>query len=286
MPDTVKFDADVLLEQALLKHKIRLDILVAETAIWANPNVHKRLVEQSNAARYPQVRRARTSKGEIRNKKVNGIKFDDNTAANRAIKGAIGTHRLEIRGYEACHIWPGTCYNERYHTVIANLVLLPRALAGLTDHLPHVQKMLQYRAYELYGWHPAENDVPIRPEIYVSCWRNPEPDALMKKVPAGTRGTRQSTKPALQDRIEKWMSLPNSNVHKIIDLMMLHEGMAKDKFVDLIISYGFSKNPSGAVASLMTDKGNAYGSVLMVDNRNCLFIQPEAKKIMRNLNWV
>ena len=106
MPDTVKFDADVLLEQAVLKHKIRLDILVAETAIWANPNVHKRLVEQGNAARYPQVRRARTSKGEIRNKKVNGIKFDDNTDANRAIKWAIGTRRLEIRGYEACHIWP------------------------------------------------------------------------------------------------------------------------------------------------------------------------------------
>ena len=108
----------------------------------------------------------------------------------------------------------------------------------------------------------------------------------MKKVPAGTRGTRQSTKPALQDRIEKWMSSPNGNVHKIIDLMMLHEGMARDKFVDLIISYGFSKNPYGAVANLMTDKGNAYGSVLMVDNRKCLFIQPEAKKIMRNLNWV
>ncbi|HWQ55093.1 MAG TPA: hypothetical protein VN442_15505 [Bryobacteraceae bacterium] len=38
-----------------------------------------------------------------------------------------------------CHIWPNSCYDERYHTCVANLVLLPSALASLTDFDPQVR---------------------------------------------------------------------------------------------------------------------------------------------------
>lgn len=55
-----------------------------------------------------------------------------------------------------CHIWPGTTYDERYHTLLANLVLIPRILANLSDYFNAVIDVLKYRSYELYGWYPEE----------------------------------------------------------------------------------------------------------------------------------
>jgi len=42
--------------------------------------------------------------------------MDDNTYANVAIKRTLGVSRTDLLGFEACHIWPMTCYDERYHT--------------------------------------------------------------------------------------------------------------------------------------------------------------------------
>lgn len=286
MPETIKFDADRLLEDALLKHKIALDVLVAETAIWASPTVHQWLCENGNGAKYPNRRRARTGRGEVRNGECNGIRFDDNTYANNAIKWAVGIRRSEIKGYEACHIWPGTCYDERYHTVIANLVLLPRALAGLTDHNQPIRALLQYRAYELYEWYPDESEVPVKPENYVTCWREPELDISIGRRRSLRRdGVRQPVRNNLTEKIKKWASSPDLNVHKIIALMLRHEGMSKNAFVQLVESYAFSSNASGAVASLMTNAGNAYGLVLKADENNCLFIHPDVRTIVRQLDW-
>jgi len=176
MPDKVIFDAEIILKKALEKHKNMLHVLVAETAIWANPEVHNRLINAGSAARYPKIRRAKVGNGERKGQIVSDIRFDDNSYANNVIKKAIGVPPLKIRGYVACHIWDRTCYDERYHTAIANLVLLPSPLAGLTDHHAPTKKALQYRSYELYKWHPEEHPLPIKPEGYVTCWREPEPD--------------------------------------------------------------------------------------------------------------
>ena len=57
------FDALQMLEYACSKHNMRLDLLVAETALWAHPEVHHRLVNQrQSAAFYPHVRRVNVSK--------------------------------------------------------------------------------------------------------------------------------------------------------------------------------------------------------------------------------
>lgn len=114
------------------------------------------------------------SKGEKRGQILDGIRLDDNSYANVALKRALGLHRLQLEGFEACHIWPRTCYDQRFHTVIANLVLLPRALAGLTDHDLEIQASLQYRAFELYGWFPKGTPIPRKPSFYPSHWRDPE----------------------------------------------------------------------------------------------------------------
>lgn len=167
------YDAEEMLRAATAKHNIHLSVLIADTALWANPAVHKWLLSKHlTGAMFPDRRRYKAGK-ENRGETVNGIRFDDNSYANVAIKRAIGLHRSQLVGFEACHIWPKTCYDERYHTVIANLVLLPRALASLTDHDAEIQAALQFRSFELYGWHPAECSPPQRPAFYPADWRPP-----------------------------------------------------------------------------------------------------------------
>ena len=98
----------------------------------------------------------------------NDIKLDDNTFANRAIKLAvleglkhygIDTSGIKFDRYEACHIWPKSCYNEKYHTSVANLVLLPREIAGLTDHCKAVEDLLKYEAFKRFGFKPDPEDI-------------------------------------------------------------------------------------------------------------------------------
>ena len=165
----------MLLTEAADRHGIRLSVLVAETGLWASPEVHRRLMtENGMGVFFPNIRRCRTSKGEQRGERIDGIYLDDNSYANHAIKRALGIPRENLIGFEACHIWPTTCYDERYHTAIANLVLLPRALAGLTDHDKEIQKALQYRAYQLYDrWRPDESPSPTEPTFYPSDWSEP-----------------------------------------------------------------------------------------------------------------
>ncbi len=112
---------------------------------------------------------------------VDGVKLDDNTYANKAIKYAIleglkkygNIHGNDIHifsecesRFEACHIWPNTCYDARYHTSVANLVLLPREIASLTDHCDAVKELLQYEAWKRFQFKPEDKDIPQYPQYY------------------------------------------------------------------------------------------------------------------------
>ena len=178
------FDARQMLDEANAKHETRLEMLIAETALWAHPETHHRQIrEHGSAAVYPGIRRLRVGQGEKRGIS-NKVALDDNSYANLVIKRAIGVHRSRVVGFECCHIWPNSCYDTRYHTVIANLVLIPRALASLTDHDPGVQAAIQYRAYELYAWHPEEQSILEKPVNYPENWLEPQPDSENRAVPA------------------------------------------------------------------------------------------------------
>jgi len=171
-----KFDASAMLLDAATRHGISLSTLVAETALWAHPQAHHHLIASTgHAAVFPNCRRARASQGEHRGQRIGKLLLDDNTYANNAIKRALGIARADLRGFETCHIWPLTCYNEQYHTAIANLVLIPRALAALTDHDSGVSAALQFRAYELFNWHPTESPNPACPDNYPTTWLAPLP---------------------------------------------------------------------------------------------------------------
>jgi hypothetical protein len=125
-----------------------------------------------------------------RRQTINGIILDDNTMANQAIKKAVlkglekyGIHKTDIKifkGFEACHIWEKTCYDERYHTSVANLVLIPREIAGLTDHCDAVKELLKYESFNRFGFLPnvdnngviIQMQQPVEPNIYNSLtWR-------------------------------------------------------------------------------------------------------------------
>ena len=167
------FDGRDLLEQALVSQGIDLCALVAATTVWANPEVFEYLKAHNGyGAYFPNTRRAKPP--EVRGMIVDGTRLDDNTYANHAIKYAVGLKRLVV-AMEACHVWPGTTYIATCHTVIANLVLMPTSLAGLSDHNDAVISALKYRSYELYGWYPPDEQQPPRPERYSYNWREPEP---------------------------------------------------------------------------------------------------------------
>jgi hypothetical protein len=170
------YDGIAMLRKAAVRHGIHLSILVAETSLWANPEVHRRLIQENGVGAYfANVRRYRAGAGERKGQVLGSERLDDNSYANHAIKQATGIGRAAIREYETCHIWPQSCYDSRCHTVIANLVLLPRPLAGLSDHDPEVQAALQFRAFELFGWHPPDQSAPTRPGFYPSTWPEPMP---------------------------------------------------------------------------------------------------------------
>jgi hypothetical protein len=169
-----KYDGISLFQKAARHHRIQLSLLVAETGIWASPEAHHFLLkENGTGAFFPLTRRFR--KGELKGQMSGGHLLDDNTYANNAIKRAVGIKRTQITRFLTCHIWPQTCYDAKCHTVLANLVLLPAPLAGLSDHDPDIQASLQFRSYELYDWFPSECSPPPRPKHYPTNWADPMP---------------------------------------------------------------------------------------------------------------
>lgn len=165
-------DGDRLVEAATARLGIDLKALVAGCSIWAHPDMFAALRRLNGlGVWYPGRRRAR--KGEKVGDVVDGVTLDDNTAGNLAIKMAVFGAHAGVKRFHACHVWPATCYDARYHTCIANLVLIPAAVAGLSDHDEGVAAALRFRSWELFGWKPEEADVPTPPQGY------PPPEAWL-----------------------------------------------------------------------------------------------------------
>jgi hypothetical protein len=163
--------------------------LVAQFAIFCSVEVFKQVQDgelgskdnkgignQEGAWYHHTIRRARPK--EKCRTIVDNIYLDDNTYANKAIKTAVLTGLktnkqygslyvgAKFTGYESCHIWDKTCYDERYHTSVGNLVLLPRTIASLTDHCDEVKKLLKYEAWIRFGFIPQDEAEPQKPKYY------------------------------------------------------------------------------------------------------------------------
>lgn len=171
----MKIQGSVVLAEVVDQLNIDLPKLVAGCAYWCPVNA------SPTKAVHPHIRRVRS--GQVRGTVTSeGIRLDDNTFANTALKAKV-SHLGEFKGFAVCHIWPKTCYDERYHTMPANLVLLPQELAGLTDHNRAVEQCLKYRAWELYDWYPDGLTQPEKPTNYPDNWREPVPRPILTKLP-------------------------------------------------------------------------------------------------------
>ena len=203
-------------------------------------------------------------------------------------------HRKNLVGFECCHIWPRTCYDPRYHTAIANLVLLPRVLAGLTDHDPSIQRAIQYRAFELYRWYPDGEQPPEQPQVYPENWREPMADPVapignVQPIPSvrpDNPARSNDNNPAPVQKIEDWASKPGSIVHSIIAVATRRIPVFRSQLVLEIEKLGISKDAYGAVASLMTNLGNNYGHVFVVDNTERLTFHPGLKEEIAKYSWM
>ena len=168
--------------------------LVAQSAIFCPKNIFEKVKKGELGSRenegvgniygsWYNCKYQRAKHFQKRGEKCGDITFDDNTYANNAIKLALlkglekygihGNSRQIFKGFETCHIWPDTCYDARYHTSLANVVLLPREIAGLTDHCQTVEDMLKYEAWKRFGFKPDEAETPAKPKNYNKIvWRN------------------------------------------------------------------------------------------------------------------
>ncbi len=169
--DKPSYDGDFDLQVTIERMGLSFAALVARLAIFAPSEDVKMRMEKRDKTRhatvYPRMRRKR--QGEQRNRQAG---LDDNTYANIAIKRACGVQgksgvRGKIKNYNACHIYEESCYDKLYHTALPNLVLLPRAIASLTDFDKNVKQCLQYRSWELYKWYPENmKKPPTKPKDY------------------------------------------------------------------------------------------------------------------------
>lgn len=196
--------------------------LVAETSIWAKPE------KVTLTPAYPDVRRgAPREKGDV----IDGIRMDDNTYANLALKRAI-SKTSDFKNYMVCHIWPGTTYDERYHTLVANLVLIPRVIAGLSDFCPAVIDCLKYRAFELYGWYPEGEDEPLRPGYYPEKWGDyvsddtevtddvPSLEEELERMQQEEEETRNDEIAKVIRKVPKWIRRPYQINSRLLSLYM------------------------------------------------------------------
>lgn len=291
-----KIVAAELLHEAVTRHQMHLSVLVAETGLWAHPEVHRRLVSETGAAAmFPYVRRSRPGQGESPGDIVDGIRLDSNNYANVAIKRTVGLTGGLADGFESCHIWPLTCYDPRYHTAVANLVLLPRAIAGLSDHDSEIQQALQYRAYELYGWHPEDRPTPEKPAFYPAIWRDPQPDPEAgpsqgrRRQRLGTDASSALTpdeeRCLLESRVRSWAAKPNLKVHKMIALVAESAaGIPRDELARRVALATGSKNANSAVANMLTTNGNAYGAVFQ-DVGGVIYLNPMVADVVQAMTW-
>lgn len=155
--------------------KINIGELIAKTAIWAPRELHDACKKGCCYAKSKVRRRKPKELGSCDSQNPQ-IKLDSNNYPNSQMKRmAKSYYGIAVKEYHVCHLWERTCYDPRFHTCYANLVMLPSALASLTDYDDWVQDVLKYRAWELYRWYPEESSQPKKPKNYPEDWAYPIP---------------------------------------------------------------------------------------------------------------
>lgn len=270
---------------AAIKLNVDFAALIALSSIWAPKEAHEACHDgHGSYASVPNCRRKRHNepRGE-----VNGVIYNDNTRPNSKMKAmARMYYNVDLEEFTVCHVWPDTCYDVRYHTCFANLVLIPAAIHSLTDYDSHVEACLKYRAYELFRWKPDEEDIPKKPDNYPTEWLELE---CREK---GTRNiqyqVRQNSESS--DRLDCRKAInrledvfaDDSIVHEIIqNAIDLGCTDVNTVFVKDLIKGRVSKNN---VSSMKTEAGHSYGRYFIGEGRGDYASVSFTPKVWRKLN--
>jgi hypothetical protein len=104
----------------------------------------------------------------------------DNDSPTRAFlwsAGHAGT-RKDRTGLWFCHVWQGS-QDYLSYTALWNICAIPEFLAALSDKDPDVRAALRYRAFDLYGAFPHDEEQPEKPRSYDELsWGQPHPAAV------------------------------------------------------------------------------------------------------------
>jgi len=274
----MKHDGIENLRSALRELDWSFNELIAKTAIWINPECYKFHVSVfGNGVYYQNTRRLK--KGERRGEIISGIRMDDNTYPNTAIKQVMGGRAL-LENYTTCHIYKNSCYDPKYHTELANLVLLPSPIASLSDFFDESIQALKYRSYELFGFYIGS--VPAKPKAYPKNWRddiqfNEEiKKKILRKNNEIVRVTPSIVVQSDNDgefrklgRIKLWAKRHNQINHKIVAafINLEQKGDVKRREFKALCSDAvrhkkyYVTNFEGHFASMKSDHGNSHGKV-------------------------
>lgn len=89
----------------------------------------------------------------------------------------------------------------------------------------------------------------------------------------------------IEASILNWQCKPETIVHKVIGKVASHiGGISKADLTAWIGDELKGKNPSGTINSMLTDKGNAYGKVLVTKD-GVIAIHPEVRELVCSLSW-
>ena len=185
---------------------------------------------------------------------VSGIKvvLDDNTAINSKFKQL--TSMQKCKNYMVCHIYGGLSHNPKIFSATANLVLLPKVLAGLSDHCGVIQDLLAHRAYQMFEWYPKSEGffIPEYKKDFAQLpWKEQVPDEEWK-----------SDKPQnMEERLRRWAQIKESIVYKVIEKVKEEkDGITRKDLIKKLSDT--ASNPRVTISSLMSEKGNSYGKLL------------------------
>ena len=159
----------------------RLDLDAASLAEIATKHCklpHPETVRACSSAIFPTIR---DQKLRGRLDETGSIYLDDNVTPRWALFWTHGigqTHHPS--GWTIAHVW-GVPKDPTAYTHLANLVLMPEALASLSDKNGPLSQYLQYHAQSVYSWSPQGCPAVTKPSNYDALsWQyfQPYPDPL------------------------------------------------------------------------------------------------------------
>lgn len=283
-------DATQEMRTWMAKHYSTLAKAIAKFAIFCSPEIFLGTPQKNYSDRIQFITIKKQGKSEpslIRRAKHDETKrtyvneggawvyLDDNTVINQKFKKLV--QLSDCRNYMTCHIWDDVDIPEVF-SCVANIVLLPTTISGLSDYSQEIKDLLMYRAYELYEWKPQNRSIPVKPADY---------DKLKWTYPAGwvpSKDIGNTTKAAIEKRLELWAENPAAIVYQTIAFVQAVGQIPKTELIEKL--YYISNNPNMIIASLMTDAGNAYGSVLeYVDRKRRIIGIKECLRTKINELW-